>query len=128
MSDQNKSRTLSLNVMMNKKETKVLFAQVDGYFADILLSFLTLPMGRIVKVLGKHYGDEAPAIGSFSSLYRSLKNLDSSHFWTKGAKEALLDPISSSDAECKSLKLDISASPPTEYFHCHKIFRSVSAY
>ncbi|KAH6780500.1 hypothetical protein C2S52_011737 [Perilla frutescens var. hirtella] len=126
--------TFSLKVMVNKQKTKVLFAEADSNFADVLLSFLTLPLGRIVRILKKHYGDEAPAFGSLSSLYSSLANLDSVHFWSEGAKSILLHPRSSSDAPCKRLKLDISDSPPFEDFVCENYkhsshsFESVSMY
>ncbi|KAL1560816.1 hypothetical protein AAHA92_10988 [Salvia divinorum] len=129
-----KKAEFSLKVMINKEKTKVLFAEVDGHFANILLSFLTLPLGRIIKVLNKHYGDdEAPAFGSLSSLYHSLVNLDSSHFWTEGAKHTLLNPMSSIEDEYKRLKLDIADFQPTKYFCCrhHKQsnrFSSVSVY
>ncbi|XP_057792673.1 uncharacterized protein LOC131009384 [Salvia miltiorrhiza] len=131
MSETNEDVKLSLKAMINKEKNKVLFAEADSHFVDILLSFLTLPLGRIIKILDKHYGDEAPAIGSLSSLYRSLANLDSAHFVTKGAKQTLLKPRSSFDEECERLKLDISDSH-LEYFHCTtcswEIFRSVSLY
>ncbi|XP_057792646.1 uncharacterized protein LOC131009368 [Salvia miltiorrhiza] len=109
---------VSLKVMMNKQKSKVLFAESDSDFVDILLSFLTLPLGRTVKVLEKHYGDEAPTIGSLNNLYRSLANLDSSHFVTEGAKQTLLDSASSFEDKYKMLKVDISDSPPAEYFVC----------
>ncbi|XP_057793386.1 uncharacterized protein LOC131010008 [Salvia miltiorrhiza] len=137
MADDEKGATFSLRVMINKERTKVLFADSDSHFADILLSFLSLPLGRIVKVLEKHYGDELPTIGSLSSLYRSLVNLDSSYFWTNGAKQTLLNPASSSEAEYQRLKLDITDFQPAEYFKCSKYpyyhsqsygFRSVSIY
>ncbi|KAH6827121.1 hypothetical protein C2S53_004727 [Perilla frutescens var. hirtella] len=138
MSYAKKDVKFSLKVMVNKERTKVLFAQVDSGFADVLLSFLTLPLGTIVRNMKKHYGDEAPAFGSLSSLYISLVNLDSVQFWTEGAKSFLLHPRSSSDAQCKTLKLDISDSQPFEEFFCGKFhcnfqlslyrFRSVSMY
>ncbi|KAH6827120.1 hypothetical protein C2S53_004726 [Perilla frutescens var. hirtella] len=64
----------SLNVMINKEKSK--------------------PLGRIVKLLEKHYGDKASTVGSLNSLYHSLANLDSSHFCTDGAKLILLNPTS----------------------------------
>ncbi|XP_057779831.1 uncharacterized protein LOC130998433 [Salvia miltiorrhiza] len=137
MADDKKGATFSLKVMINKERTKVFFADSDSHFADILLSFLSLPLGRIVKVLEKHFGDEPPTIGSLSSLYRSLVNLDSSYFWTNGAKQTLLNPASSSEAEYQRLKLDITDFQPAEYFKCSKYpihhsqsyrFRSVSIY
>ncbi|KAL0384216.1 UNVERIFIED_CONTAM: hypothetical protein Sradi_2815900 [Sesamum radiatum] len=61
---------LSLRVVMNKEENKVLFAEVDNCFADVLLSFLTLPLGTIARLLVKHYAEGAPVIGSLSTLYQ----------------------------------------------------------
>lgn len=115
-----KDATFSLKVMVNKEKRKVLFADVDSSFADVLLSFLTLPLGAIVRILKNHYGDEAPAVGSLTSLYNSLENLDSVHFWSEGAKSILLHPRTSSDARRRGLKLDISDSPPLEFFVCDK--------
>ncbi|XP_057793379.1 uncharacterized protein LOC131010002 [Salvia miltiorrhiza] len=120
MSRAGKDIKFSLKVMVNKKKGKVLFAEVDSSFADVLLSFLTLPLGTIVRILKKHYGDDAPAFGSLSTLYNGLANLDSDHFWTAGAKSILLHPRSSSDAQCKRLALDISDSPSFQYFICPK--------
>ncbi|XP_057793388.1 uncharacterized protein LOC131010011 [Salvia miltiorrhiza] len=136
MADDKKGATFSLKVMINKERTKVFFADSDSHFADILLSFLTLPLGRIVKILDHHYGDEPPSVGSLSSLYRSLANLDGAYFWTDGAKQTLLDPTSSFEDECGRLKLDITYYQPAKYFCCseyiyenyHDRFRSVSIY
>ncbi|XP_057793387.1 uncharacterized protein LOC131010009 [Salvia miltiorrhiza] len=118
MSDVEKDVKLSLKVMINKERNEVLFAEADNHFTDILLSFLTLPLGRIFKVFKKHYGDELPTIASLSSLYHSLTNLDSAHFVTEGAKQILLSPASLFEDEYKRLKLDITDSPPAEYFYC----------
>ncbi|XP_057792667.1 uncharacterized protein LOC131009377 [Salvia miltiorrhiza] len=131
--DDAKDAEFSLKVMINKEKTRVLFAQADSHFADILLSFLTLPLGRIVKVLEKHYGSvEAPTIGSLSNLYRSVANLEvGSHFVTEGAKQALLNPTSSFEDKYAGLKLDITDFQPAQYFSCSvhsKRFRSVSIY
>ncbi|KAL8474308.1 hypothetical protein ACS0TY_030950 [Phlomoides rotata] len=80
---------LCLKVFINKEKTKVLFAEVDNDFADVLLSFLTLPLGKIVKILEKHYGDKAPSIGSLTTLYNGLKSPDMVNLWEKRGKEVL---------------------------------------
>ncbi|KAL8031610.1 hypothetical protein ABFX02_13G037400 [Erythranthe guttata] len=70
MSDDNEAK-FSLKVMINKQKTKVLFAEVDSDFADVLLSFLTLPLGKIVRVLKKHYREDQDSpinIGSLTTL------------------------------------------------------------
>ena len=68
MSDAKKDIKFSLKATVNKKKGKVLFAQVDSAFADVLLSFLTLPLGTIVKALSK-CEDITPQFGSLTSLY-----------------------------------------------------------
>ncbi|KAL1560807.1 hypothetical protein AAHA92_10979 [Salvia divinorum] len=118
MSDAKKDIKFSLKATVNKKKKRVLFAEVDGTFADVLLSFLTFPLGTIVKILKKHHEIIPQEFGSLTSLYTGLANLDSVLFWTEGAKSALLHPRSSCDAKRKRLKLDISDSPPLEYFNC----------
>ena len=122
---------ISMKVMINKEKTEVLFAECNGDFVDILLSFLTLPLGRIVNVLEKHYGaKETPVIGCINNLYNTIANLDRSHFWTKGTKNILLNPTSSFDEDCGGLKLNISDYQP-EYLLCMRCsklrFISVSA-
>ncbi|KAH6799715.1 hypothetical protein C2S51_036199 [Perilla frutescens var. frutescens] len=60
----------------------------------------------IVKVVEKHYGDKAPAIGSFSTLYNGIANLDSVHFKSESAKSLLLNPISDFKNYLCGLKLN----------------------
>ncbi|KAL7129049.1 hypothetical protein ABFS83_13G036900 [Erythranthe nasuta] len=118
MSDANEVK-LCLKVMLNKQKNKVLFAEIDSNFADVLLSFLTLPLGKIVGILKKHYGEEARMeFGSLTALYNGLANLESNHFWTEGCKDMLLNPRSSFEAECLKLKLDIGDTQPTRFFRC----------
>ncbi|KAH6788977.1 hypothetical protein C2S51_003983 [Perilla frutescens var. frutescens] len=108
---------LSLNVFINKQKSKVLFAEANSDVVDILLSFLTLPLGRIVRILEKHYSNGA-VVGSLTSLYRGLSNLDANHFCVGGAKQMLLNPQSSFESEFRGLKFDISESQPATYFIC----------
>lgn len=106
--------------MMNEHNTTVVFAEAGSDFADVLISFLTTPLGSIVRKLNKHYGgaDEAPVIGSVSSLYNGLANLNTDHFWTEYGKHIILNPRSSFEAECCKLKLDVSESKQPQYSHC----------
>ncbi|KAL3830431.1 hypothetical protein ACJIZ3_019233 [Penstemon smallii] len=118
MSSPEEEVRLSMRVMINKEKTKVLFAIVDNNLADILLSFLTLPLGLIIRLLKKHYGDdEVPIVGSLNTLYDGLANLDSSHFRTEVNKLMLLNPESSLDADCSKLQLNIYYdTQPIKYF------------
>ncbi|KAH6780509.1 hypothetical protein C2S52_011746 [Perilla frutescens var. hirtella] len=118
MSNAKSDAPLSLKIMINKQKTKVLFAEADSDFADVLLSFLTLPLGKIARVLENHYGDKAPVFGSLSTLYKSLVNLDNARFVTEAAQMMLMNPWSSFEDDCRNLKLDISDSRPPKYYTC----------
>ncbi|GFP79562.1 hypothetical protein PHJA_000099700 [Phtheirospermum japonicum] len=105
--------------MINEEKTKVLFAEADSDFADVLLSFLTLPLGTIIRVMNKHYQDKAPpVIGSLTSLYKGLGNLNKAYFWSEGGKQMLLNPRSSFEPECRKLKLNVDDTQPISYYRC----------
>ncbi|KAG8387030.1 hypothetical protein BUALT_Bualt03G0210700 [Buddleja alternifolia] len=111
----------SLKVMINKEKTKVLFAEADSDFADVLLSFLALPLGTMVRLFKKHYGDKAPVFGSLNSLRKGLANLDNVHLWREGGKMMLLNPRSSLEDEFCKLKLNVYDAQPTKYFTCEDL-------
>lgn len=99
-------------------QDKVLYAKVSGDFADVLLSFLTLPLGTIVRLLVQRYGREAPILGSLSSLYEGLKNLARDNFYCEAGKRLLLEPINSFESRCRKLKVKIDDTGPIRYFIC----------
>ncbi|KAL3635464.1 hypothetical protein CASFOL_020011 [Castilleja foliolosa] len=106
-----------LKVVLNKQKTKVLYAEANSEFTDVLLSFLTLPLGTIVRVLQKH--DPSFSFGSIATLYKGLASLDSVHFRTEGFKQMLLNPRTSSEVARHKLKLNIDdTDEPTKYYRC----------
>ncbi|XP_042067495.1 uncharacterized protein LOC121810840 [Salvia splendens] len=110
---------LSLNVFIDKLKTKVLFAEANSDFINVLLSFITLPLGKIVTILQNHNGsDEAASIGSLTNLYKGLSDLDTAYFSTPGAKEMLLNPRSSFRAEWRKLAVDVTGAEPLQYYCC----------
>ncbi|KAL7086718.1 hypothetical protein ACP275_13G017800 [Erythranthe tilingii] len=107
----------NLRYMTSKYKSKVLFAEATSNFVDILLSFLTMPLGTIVSVLKEFY--EKVSIGSLTSLYDGLSDLHNDHFLTEGCKKMLLNPRSSFDRVCSRLKHNVNDTrQPTEYFMC----------
>ncbi|KAH6785641.1 hypothetical protein C2S51_038096 [Perilla frutescens var. frutescens] len=104
---------LHIKVVMNEQKTKVLFAEAGSDFTDVLLSFLLLPLGTILKVMEKQYGDKAPVIGSLSTLYNGVVNLDNIHFQSEAAKQSLLFPASCYESEARKLRLNVNYPQPT---------------
>lgn len=107
---------ISLEVVVDKEKQKVVFAEANGDFVDILLSFLTLPMGTIIRLLRKHFGSQAPNIGCFNNLYDTVSNLDVKYFDLEESKHLLLNTFNYAHVACKKLKLNIDDSKAATYF------------
>ncbi|KAG8039968.1 hypothetical protein GUJ93_ZPchr0028g29051 [Zizania palustris] len=71
--------TVSVKLFVDKERSKVLFAESDNDFADVLFSFLTLPLGAIVRLLGK----QSHEIGCLNEVYKSVEDLSAVFFRTK---------------------------------------------
>ncbi|KAK2972226.1 hypothetical protein RJ640_014284 [Escallonia rubra] len=109
---------LTLKILVDKAQNKVLFAEAGEEFVDILLSFLTLPLGTIVRLLSMPSDSSQLEFGSLSTLYQSVSALQTKHFWTKVGKDMLLNPRNSAAAQCQKLKIDIDDTARTKYFMC----------
>jgi hypothetical protein len=57
--------------LVDNEKKKVVVAESGKDFVDVLLIFLTLPMGTIVRLLGKE-----SSLGCFDELYKSVESLD----------------------------------------------------
>lgn len=110
--------TLPLKVLVDKEKNKVVFAEAGKDFVDVLLSFLTLPMGTIARLVAKDSNLQPIKVGSLSSLYESVSNLQEKHLRTPTCKEMLLQPRNSMEAYCQQLKLNIDDTEPMKYFIC----------
>ncbi|KAK3031360.1 hypothetical protein RJ639_036068 [Escallonia herrerae] len=110
---------LTLKILVDKAQNKVLFAEAGEEFVDILLSFLTqLPLGTIVRLLSMPSDSSQLKFGSLTTLYQSVSALQTKHFWTKVGKDMLLNPKNSAAAQCQKLKIDIDDTARTKYFMC----------
>uniref|UniRef100_A0A8R7P5C1 Uncharacterized protein n=1 Tax=Triticum urartu TaxID=4572 RepID=A0A8R7P5C1_TRIUA len=83
---------------------RVLFAESDKDFVDILFSFLTLPLGTIVRLFNKQ-----SQIGCLDELYRSVESLGEEHFQTRDCRTMLLRPVNAAAAHCDQLKVKVDA-------------------
>ncbi|KAK8965138.1 hypothetical protein KSP40_PGU019809 [Platanthera guangdongensis] len=85
-------------------------------FVDVLFSFLTLPLGAIVRLLKKQSG-----LGSLDSLYESIEQLDAEHLQTEACKEMLLNPRSAAARLCEDLKVKgIHELKPRSFYTCRQ--------
>ncbi|KAF6160970.1 hypothetical protein GIB67_007611 [Kingdonia uniflora] len=116
MSAANAKTVIKLKLLIDKIQNRVVFAESGKDFVDVLFSFLTLPLGNIIKLIRKQ--QPSIAIGCLDSLYESIENLDLQHFESEACKSMLLNPRNSSVAECKKLKLNVDDTETTKYYLC----------
>ncbi|KAM0003127.1 hypothetical protein Hdeb2414_s0297g00860141 [Helianthus debilis subsp. tardiflorus] len=119
MADTNaKEAKISVKVIVDKVNRRVVYAEADHTFVDILFSFMTLPLGTIARILGKHNDQKFEALGNLKNLYQSLENFPECYLSTEECKHMLLNPISLSYDHCRNLKLQIDDTEPLIYFQC----------
>lgn len=110
---------IPLKVVIDKQKERVVFAEANSDFVDILFSFLTMPMGTIVRLLTKHFEySKLPAIGNFNNLYETVVNFDAKYFVTSENKDWLVNTSNEAGPECQSLKINIDGTYLTKYFIC----------
>ena len=118
--------TVAVKLFIDKEKQRVLFAESDKDFVDVLFSFLTLPLGTIVRLLGKQSG-----LGCLDEVYKSVASLSIEHFQTEACKTMLLAPLSSAATQCGRLKVKIDNTNPRSIYVCRsttcheRVFSSV---
>jgi len=82
-----------------------MYAEAGKDFVDALLSFLTLPLGTITRLIAEESNIEAVKFGNMSSLYQSVSDIDQQYLWLQTCKEMLLKSKISMVLYCHKLKL-----------------------
>ncbi|XP_058741693.1 uncharacterized protein LOC131614082 [Vicia villosa] len=105
----------TLQLVIRKSDRKVLFAYGEHDFADLLLSFLTFPLGGVASRLGRY-----DSIGSIGRLYRSIVELDENkYFMSKEAKNRVVDPHLDKETEFKSNTEILQKDKSSDYYFCY---------
>ncbi|XP_076888457.1 uncharacterized protein LOC143538899 [Bidens hawaiensis] len=115
--------TMSLKLLVNKQDHKIMFAEVNKDFVDFLFYILTLPIGAITKLLAKE-----PLSGSLGDLYQSIENLNDMYILQNKTKDTVLNPKSSTNVPGQDL-LSIPKDPPTndrKYYRCARLCKYVT--
>ncbi|OIW01207.1 hypothetical protein TanjilG_10368 [Lupinus angustifolius] len=110
--------SVTLRILIDKEKNKVVYAEAGKDFVDILLSFLTFPLGTIARLVANESDMNKVNVGSLNKLYESVANLDVKHFWTETCKEMLLKPRNSMEAYCQNLKLNLDDTEKLKFFIC----------
>ncbi|XP_055831716.1 uncharacterized protein LOC129900721 isoform X2 [Solanum dulcamara] len=99
-------KLIKLKVMIDKNRNRVIFAESDHEFIDTLFSFLTLPLGTVLRLLEK----DMVQLGSISRVYVSVYSLEPRFLRTNYCKSMLIMPRNASEVQCEKLKLNIDHS------------------
>lgn len=99
---------------------KVVWVQSGNDFVDLLYSFLTMPLGTIVRLLENHGRPRRNTvkIGCFNNLYKSVVDISIEHFRTESCKQMLVYPKSVKEGQCRKLKINIDDTEATKCFMC----------
>ncbi|XP_059648227.1 uncharacterized protein LOC132294398 [Cornus florida] len=109
-------QSLSLKVLVEKEKTLVVFAESNEDFVDVLFSFMTMPIGTIIR-LGHEHSLEVD-FGCLNNLYESVENLDEELLQSVKCKDLLLCPRSAAEIYCRNLKFNFVNSDTNVYYAC----------
>ncbi|XP_058732684.1 uncharacterized protein LOC131604245 [Vicia villosa] len=109
------TRKMVVKVMQSKSQKNIIYAETNGEFVDFIFSFLTMPLGSIVKRLGVN-----SFAGPIGSLYKSMESFDPT--------SVFLNPGIVQQFNCPNHPLNIPhvMPRPTTYYYDYKIGGSIS--
>ncbi|CAH9081941.1 unnamed protein product [Cuscuta epithymum] len=123
-----------LKLLIDEKNNRVLAAEANKDFVEILFSFLTFPMGTIIRLItsAKDEPTASVTIGCMNKLYTGIQNLSSEYWQTEYCKNMLLNPRNHLAQYCKKLKINIDDSGSELSYACnyqgcpyHSMYRNV---
>lgn len=88
-SSSSSSTKVTLKLLVDTKNEKVLFAEASKAAIDFLFNILCLPVGTVVRLLSKN-----GMVGSLGNLYQSVENLNMNYMQPNIDKDVLLKPSS----------------------------------
>ncbi|XP_050891003.1 uncharacterized protein LOC127096482 [Lathyrus oleraceus] len=87
------STKVSMKLLIDTKNEKVLFVEASKPVIDFLFNLLCLPIGTVVKLLSANN-----MVGSLGNLYQSVENLNQDYMQPFQTKDFLLNPKAQSSS------------------------------
>lgn len=84
----NGETNIVIRLIVSKSKRRVCYAEAGEDFVNLLFSFLTLPLGFVLKQMGKNCSWK----GCVDQLYKSLRDLDDTFLKSNHHKECLVSP------------------------------------
>ncbi|XP_038691339.1 uncharacterized protein LOC119989732 [Tripterygium wilfordii] len=109
------SANLSLKLLIDTKDHKVLFAEAGKDVVDFLFSILSLPVGTVTRLL-----KEKGMVGTLGNLYQSIEDLNDAYMQPNQSKDTLLMPKIANPATNMPLLLpDVVSSTDNPFYRCN---------
>jgi hypothetical protein len=109
---------------VDRQSNKVVFGEATKEFIDTLLSFLSLPLSTIIRLLATINNDQhqqsesSPFFGNIKNIYQTVQNLNSNDVWNNPVcKQMLLHPKNPCESLCMKLFLNIDDTEPSSNFY-----------
>ncbi|CAH9081915.1 unnamed protein product [Cuscuta epithymum] len=112
---------LSLNLLIDEKNNRVVAAEANRDFVDTLFSFFTFPMGTIIRLITSTSAEEKPtsvAVGCMNKLYEGVQKLSTEYWQTEYCKSMLLNPRNPLAYYFRKLKINIDDSGSDFTYGC----------
>ncbi|KDP46570.1 hypothetical protein JCGZ_08542 [Jatropha curcas] len=104
---------ICVRLVLSKSKKRMCYAEVGEDFVDLLFSFLTIPLGFIIKKM-----NGSPSKGCINHLYNCIKDLDSKkYFKSDDHKEILLSPKIAPDFGYEKQLLGVEEASHQQYYY-----------
>lgn len=120
------AQSFCLKILVAKDENKVIMAESDKEFIQVLFSFMTMPIASAVRCTRSCCLSRE--IGCLGNLYGSVENLDMNFLQDKSFKDILLNPRSAAEIYCKNLEMNLTESGCYDFYVCHNKECNVISY
>lgn len=115
---------ISLKLLIDTQNEKVIFAEAGKEFIDFLFNILSLPIATAVRLLQKK-----DMVGCLANLYESIENLDETYMHSNMNKSIVLKPQAAIHASAFPLPLKDKVSTAKKVYMCsNKNVHGIHAY
>ncbi|PRQ59062.1 hypothetical protein RchiOBHm_Chr1g0366041 [Rosa chinensis] len=118
------SGAVSLKLLIDRKNQKVLFAEAGKDFVDFLFTLLSLPVGTVIRLLSK-----GEMVGSFGKPYERVENLDDTYMQPELNKDIVLQPRALvTGPNILKLANNVESSAPKVLYLCPAFYDGTQAH